>query len=460
MDEFDVICLGAGPAGEALARTLSGSGLHLALVEKDLVGGECAYWGCLPSKTLLRSAEVIAEAGRARDLAASRVDWAVDRPRVAARIAWMSREWDDSGALQALEKQGATVIRGEARLVAAAQVEVDGRRLRARRAVVIATGTRPAVPPVAGLDSVRAWTNREAVTAAELPRRLIVIGSGAVGVELGQGYARLGSAVHLVESAPRILALEEPEASASLAEALEKEGVQISAGARVSSVEASGEGVAVITSAGRIEGDRLLVATGRRPNTEVIDTAGSGVRLNRGFVATDPSTLAAGERIYAIGDVTGLGGFTHLSDYHGVIAGRRLRGDDARADHGAVPRVTFTDPEVASVGVAEAQARERGVNVFTVVQDVASTARGYIHGPPGGTIKLVADRDRGVLIGATIVSPRAGEMLSELTLAVKQGIPISVMADLIHPFPTFARVLQGMLARLDAGTRASGVASR
>ena len=460
MDEFDVICLGAGPAGEALARTLSGSGLHLALVERDLVGGECAYWGCLPSKTLLRSAEVIAEAGRARELAASRVDWAVDRTRVAARIAWMSREWDDSGALQALEKQGATVIRGEARLVAATEVEVDGRRLRARRAVVIATGTRPAVPPVPGLDSVQAWTNREAIKAAELPGRLVVIGSGAVGVELGQGYARLGSAVHLVESAPRILALEEPEASASLAEALQKEGVQISVGARVSSVEASGEGLAVVTSAGRIEGDRLLVATGRRPNTEVIDTERSGIRLNRGFVATDPATLAAGDRIYAIGDVTGLGGFTHLSDYHGVVAGSRLRGDDARADHGAVPRVTFTDPEVASVGMSEAQARERGVNVFTVAQDVASTARGYIHGPPGGTIKLVADRDRGVLIGATIVSPRAGEMLSELTLAVKQAIPISVMADVIHPFPTFARVLQGMLSRLDAGTRASGVASR
>jgi pyruvate/2-oxoglutarate dehydrogenase complex dihydrolipoamide dehydrogenase (E3) component len=454
MDEFDVICLGAGPAGEALARTLSGAGLSLAMIEKDLVGGECAYWGCLPSKTLLRSAEVIAEAGRARELAASHVDWTVDRPRIAARIAWMSRDWDDRGALEALEKQGATVIRGEARLTAPAEVEVDGRRLRAGKAVVIATGTRPSLPPIEGLDRVQAWTNREAVKASELPRRLVVIGSGAVGVELGQGYARLGCGVHLIEGAPRILAMEEPEASACLAHALEAEGIEVTTGARVESVDGSGQGVAVVTSGGRIAGDRLLVATGRRPNTEVIDASRAGITLDKGFVATDPASLSAADgRILAIGDVTGLGGFTHLSDYHGVIAGRRLKGEDARADHRAVPRVTFTDPEVASVGLSEAKARERGIEVACIAQEVATTARGYIHGPPGGVIKLVADRERGVLVGATIVSPRAGEILSELTLAIKQEIPVGVLADLIHPFPTFARVLQGMLAKLEAQSR-------
>ena len=453
MDEFDVICLGAGPAGEALTRTLSGSGLRLAVIEKDLVGGECPYWGCMPSKTLLRSAEVIAEAGRARELAASRVEWTVDRPRVAARIAWMTRDWDDRAALKALEDEGATVIRGEARLVGPRVVDVGGRSIRARTAVVIATGTRPAIPAIPGLDAVHPWTNRDAVKATELPGRLVIVGSGAVGVELAQGYARLGSQVHLVEAAPRILALEEPEASACLASAFQQEGIQVTTAAKVSRVEASGAGVAVVTDAGAIEGDRLLVATGRRPNTEVLDAEQAGITLSRGFVTVDPATLLAGEGIFAIGDVAGLGGFTHLSDYHGVVAGRRLRGDDARADHRAVPRVTFTDPEVASVGLGEQQARERGLTTVTAVRDVGATARGFIHGRPGGTIKLVADLDRSVLIGASIVSPRAGEILSELSLAVKHAIPLRVLADLIHPFPTFARVLQGLLAELEARTR-------
>ena len=453
MDEFDVICLGAGPAGEALTRTVSGSGLRLAVIEKDLVGGECPYWGCIPSKTLLRSAEAVAEAGRARELTASRVEWTVDRLRVAARIAWMAREWDDRAALKALEDKGATVIRGEARLAGPRQVEVLGRPIGARTAVVIATGTRPAMPAIPGLDAVKPWTNRDAVKATELPGRLVIIGSGAVGVELAQGYARLGSQVHLVEAAPRILALEEPEASACLAGALQQEGIQVTTAARVSRVEASGAGVALVTDSGAIEGDRLLVATGRRPNTEVLDAERAGITLSRGFVTVDPATLLAAEGIYAIGDVTGLGGFTHLSDYHGVVAGRRLRGDDARADHRAVPRVTFTDPEVASVGLGEQQARERGLPTVTAVADVGTTARGFIHGRPGGTIKLVADGERRVLIGASIVSPRAGEILSELSLAVKQAIPLRILADLIHPFPTFARVLQGLLAELDARTR-------
>ncbi|HYM50888.1 MAG TPA: NAD(P)/FAD-dependent oxidoreductase [Candidatus Limnocylindrales bacterium] len=460
-DEFDVICLGAGPAGEALTRTLEGKGLRLAIIEQDLVGGECAYWGCIPSKTLLRSAEVLAEAGRARQLSASAVEWTLDRPRIERRIAENSRHWDDRGAAQALERAGATVIRGEAHLTGRDVVEVGPRRLRARRAVVIATGTRPAVAPITGIDQVPYWTNREAIKATALPSRLIIVGSGAVGVELAQGYARLGSKVHLVEAAERILALEEPEASAGLARAFEQEGIEMTTGARISRVERGDGTLRVITETGVLEGDQLLVATGRRPNTGVIDAAASGVTIGpRGSLSTDPATLEAGERVFAIGDVTGLGGFTHLSDYHGVIAGRRLLGEDARADHRAVPRVTFTDPEVASAGQSEQQARAAGVDVVTVLHDVGDTARGFIHAGPGGCVKLIADRERGVLVGATIVSPRAGEMLSELTLAIKQAIPVRVLADLIHPFPTFSRILQGMLAELDARTRTTGAARR
>jgi pyruvate/2-oxoglutarate dehydrogenase complex dihydrolipoamide dehydrogenase (E3) component len=451
--EFDVICLGAGPAGEALTRTLAGSGLRLAVIEADLVGGECAYWGCIPSKTLLRSAEVIAEAGRARHLAASTVEWTVDRGRIAGRIAEHSRHWDDRSAAKALEDQGATVIRGTAQVTGPRVVAVDDRPIRARTAVVIATGTRPAVPPIPGLNAVEAWTNREAVTASTLPPRLVIIGSGAVGVELAQGYARLGSKVHLVEGAPRILALEDPQASDCLLRALEREGIRATTSARVIRVEAAVSGVRVATETGVIEGDQLLVATGRRPNTGGIDAA-AGLALDaRGFVVTDPDTLSAGQGTLAIGDVTGLGGFTHLADYHGVVAGRRLRGEAVRANHLAVPRVTFTDPEVAAVGMSEQQARDAGLEVASATQDLSQSARSSIHGEPGGFIKLIARADQGILLGATVVSPRGGEILSELTLAIKASIPISALADVIHPFPTFSRILQGMFAELEAKTR-------
>lgn len=450
MDEFDVICLGAGPAGEALVRTLKGSGMSVAVIERDLVGGECPYWGCMPSKTLLRSGEVIAEAGRARELAASRVEWVVDRDRVARRIAWMTRDWDDTLAAQALEKEGATVIRGEGRMTGPGEVDINGRRLLARTAVVIATGTRPATPRIPGLDRVPSWTNREAIKASRLPGRLVIIGSGAVGVELAQGYTRLGSAVHLVEHMPRIVGLEEEEASVALAEAFKHEGIAMSTGVTVTGVESTADGIRVKTDAGDVDGDQLLVAVGRAPNTEVIDPA-AGVRLTpKRFVAVDPATLIASPGIYAIGDVNGIGGFTHLSDYHGEIAGHHLRGIAVRADHRTVPRVTFTDPEIASVGMGEAQARATGIETLTAIRDVGTTARGYIHGVPGGMVKLTVDRERGVLVGATLVSSRAGEMLSELSLAIKLAVPISAMADLIHPFPTFSRLLQGMFAELAA----------
>jgi pyruvate/2-oxoglutarate dehydrogenase complex dihydrolipoamide dehydrogenase (E3) component len=394
-------------------------------VERELVGGECPYWGCVPSKTLLRSGETLEEAGRARKLAASRVEWDVDFPKVSKRVLWMARDLDDSRPAAALEATGAKLFRGEGMLVDLRTVHVGGEELVARKAVVIANGSTAAIPPIPGLETVHYWTNRQAAVPRELPARLAVLGGGAIGVELGQAFARLGSKVTVIEAGPRFLGLEEPEAGAALQPHLEADGVTLHIGDPCVAVEPHGDGVMVSLKSGTIiEADRLLVATGRRPNLE------------------------AHADVYGAGDITGLGGFTHLAYYHGQVVARRLRGEDARADHTAVPRVTFTDPEVASVGVSEAVAREHGIDVAVATADPGEAARGYIHDFHGGTLKLVADRGRGVLIGATMVTPRAGEILGELVLAVKVGTPVRALADVIHPYPAFNRILGATLGEL------------
>jgi pyruvate/2-oxoglutarate dehydrogenase complex dihydrolipoamide dehydrogenase (E3) component len=443
---FDVICIGAGPCGEAVATQLAGASLSLAVIEEHLVGGECPYWGCIPSKTLLRSAEVLKESERARELAASRVEWDVDFPKIARRTSWMARDLDDTRPAQAIQKH-ATLARGHGALVAAGRVDVDGVTLTARRGVVVCTGTSPAVPPVPGLDSVPYWTNREAVLTKELPPSLAVMGGGAVGVELAQAFARFGTHVTVVERGPRLAPTEEPEASDLLRTHLEADGVRVLTSAAVAAVEPSGSDVRlVVDGAQPVTAARLLVATGRKPNLAGFDLAAAGVRTGpRGWIEVDHASLLAAEGVWAGGDVNGIGGFTHLADYHGTVIGRALRGETRPANDVAVPRVTFTDPEVASVGRTEAQARELDVNVRVVSVDAAETARGYIHGFKGGLVKLVVDTDRDVLAGATIVSPRAGEIIGELTLALRAAVPVSVLADTIHAFPTFSRVLQGAL---------------
>jgi pyruvate/2-oxoglutarate dehydrogenase complex dihydrolipoamide dehydrogenase (E3) component len=446
--EFDVVCLGGGVAGEAIAGGLQGSGLSFAVVERELVGGECPYWGCIPSKTLLRSGETLTEADRARDLAASRVDWELDFPKISKRTLWMARDLDDTRAAAALEATGAKLMRGEGKLIDPHTVEVGGERLIARRAVVIANGSTAAIPSIPGLQAITYWTNRHAAVPRELPISLVVLGGGAIGVELGQAFARFGAKVNVVEAGPRILGLEEPEASAALAPHLEADGITVTAGDPCVGIEAAPAGVLVRLKSGfTIEAERLLVATGRRANFEAWQESGVP-KTERGWLKVDPTTLESAPGIYGAGDVTGIGGFTHLAYYHGQVVARRLRGEDARADHTAVPRVTFTDPEVASVGLSEAAAREKGIDVVVAAADPAESARGYIHDFHGGMLKLVGDRKRGVLIGATLVTPRAGEILGELVLAVKAGTPLKVLADVIHPFPAFNRVLGASLSEL------------
>jgi pyruvate/2-oxoglutarate dehydrogenase complex dihydrolipoamide dehydrogenase (E3) component len=437
--EFDVVCLGGGVAGEAIAGGLEGSGLTLAVVERELVGGECPYWGCIPSKTLLRSGETLTEADRARSLAASRVDWDLDFPKISKRVLWMARDLDDTRPAAALEATGATLVRGDGRLVDQRTVEVGGERYVARGAVVIANGSTASIPPIPGLDTVDYWTNRQAAVPRELPISIAVLGGGAIGVELGQAFARLGSKVTVIEAGSRFLALEEPEAGAALRPHLEADGIELVVGDPCVGVAKTPAGVVVnLKSGASIAAERLLVATGRRANFEAWEAAGLA-RTERGWLKVDPATLES---------APGVGGFTHLAYYHGQIVARRIRGGDARADHTAVPRVTFTDPEVASVGLSEAGARAKGIDVVIASADPAESARGYIHDFHGGMMKLVGDRKRGVLIGATLVSPRAGETLGELVLAIKLGTPLSVLADVIHPFPAFNRVLGAAFGEL------------
>src|SRR3954463_14358921 len=455
--EFDVVCLGGGVAGEAIAVGLHDTGLTLAVVERELVGGECPYWGCVPSKTLLRSAETLAEAGRARILAASRVEWTVDFPKISTRALWMARNLDDTRPAAAMTATGARLFRGEGKLTDPRTVAVDGEQLTARRAVVIANGSTAAVPRIPGLDTVEYWTNRQAAIPKELPVSLAILGGGAIGVELGQAFARLGCTVTVIEAGPTVLGLEEPEVGAALRPHLEADGMMLMVGDPCVGVEhplmgPSRERSAVVVhlkSGATVRADRLLVATGRRPNVEGWQAAGLA-RTERGWLKVDPVTLEACPGVFGAGDVTGLGGFTHLAYYHGQVIARRLRGIDAKADHAAVPRVTYTDPEIASVGLSEAAARASGIDVVVATADPAETARGYIHDFHRGALKLVADRHRGVLIGAPLVPPRAGEILGELMLAIKLAAPLSTLADVIHPFPAFNRVLGDSLGQLAA----------
>ena len=461
--EFDVVCLGGGVAGEAIAAGLQDSGLTLAVVERELVGGECPYWGCVPSKTLLRSGETLTEADRSRLLAASRVEWIVDFPKVSTRVLWMARNLDDSRPAAAMEATGARLFRGEGTLTNPRTIAVGSEQLVARRAVVIANGSTAAIPPIRGLDSVEFWTNRQAAIPRELPASLAILGGGAVGVELGQAFARLGCRVTIIEAGATFLGLEEPEAGAALRPHLEADGMMLMIGDPCVGVEPqsvvgpSHQRSSVIVhlkSGAVVRADRLLVATGRRPNAEAWSAAGLA-KTERGWLKVDPFTLEAQPGVFGAGDITGLGGFTHLAYYHGQVVAQRLRGVDAKADHTAVPRVTFTDPEVASVGLSEAAARARGIDVLVASVDPAQAVRGYIHDFHRGALKLVADGGRGVLVGATLVTPRAGEILGELVLAIKLGIPLKALADVIHPFPAFNRVLGESL-----GTLAANVARR
>jgi len=446
----DVVVLGMGPGGEDVAGRLAGAGLSVVGIEAGLVGGECPYWGCIPSKMMIRAAHTLAEARRVPGLAGTSTvipDWAP----VAARIRnEATHNWDDTVAVDRFVGTGGTFVRGRGRVVSTDTVEVDGHRYRAERGLVVATGTTPGVPPIPGLAETPYWTNHQAVEAAELPSSIIVLGGGAVGAELTQVYARFGVDVTIVEALDRLLPLEEPEAGRLLAEVFRSEGVDVVTGTAANDVSYDGKFRVELANGRELSAEQLLVATGRR-----VDLAGIGAD-NLGVDTTTARSLPVDDHlrvtdgVWAVGDVTGRGAFTHVAMYQARIAVADILGEPhTPADHAALPRVTFTDPEVGSVGLTAQAARDAGVDVALGHASVASTARGWLHEAGNdGFIQLVVDRSRGVLVGATAMGPNGGEVLGMLTLAVHARTPIEELVSMIYAYPTFHRGIEDALHSL------------
>jgi pyruvate/2-oxoglutarate dehydrogenase complex dihydrolipoamide dehydrogenase (E3) component len=451
-ERLDLIVIGMGVGGEELAGRAAEAGLEVLGVERRLLGGECPYWGCIPSKMMVRAANALAETGRVAKLAGratAEPSWAP----VAARVREATANWDDRAAVERFEGKGGRFLRGQARVVGQDAIEVDGARFEARRGMVIATGGEPASPPIDGLDEVGFWTNREAIEADELPRSLVVLGAGAIGLELAQAFHRFGTAITMIEMAPQALPEEEPENAEAIGEVLREEGIALHTGVSARSVERRQDGGVVVhlSDGTRVEGERLLVATGRRSDLRSLGVDAAGLDPEARAVGVDEH-LRAAPGIWSIGDVTGKGAFTHMAIYQARIAADDVLGHDhPPADYSAVPRVTFTDPELASVGMSEARALQAGYRVRTGVATTASSARGWIHGPGAehGVSKLVADADDGVLLGGSVMGPSAGEVVGLLVLAVRERVPIERLRELIYPYPTFTRGLEGALEQLD-----------
>jgi pyruvate/2-oxoglutarate dehydrogenase complex dihydrolipoamide dehydrogenase (E3) component len=447
--EVDVVLLGVGTGGELAARRLARAGLRVAAVESRLVGGECPFWGCTPSKLLIRSSNALAEARVAARLS-GRVE--VVEPSLApagARIREANHDWDDEEAHAGpLVEEGVLLVRGRGRLDGPGRVRVETEDgpvlLVGRRGVVLNTGASPAVPPVDGLAGTPYWTNREAVHVEEVPSSLAVLGGGNIGAELTQVFARMGTRVTLLEQGERILSGEEPESSAVVTQVLRDEGVDVRTGVSVHRVTHEAGRFVLDVDGDLLEVERLLVAAGRSPNLEDIGLETVGLDPDARTVDVD-ERCRAGERLWAVGDITGRGPFTHVSLYQGEIVVRDLLDQDGPwGEYHAVSRVTFTEPEVGSVGMTEAQAREAGITVAVGTADVGSSSRGWIH-ECSGVVKVVADATSGVVVGASTVAPYGGEVLGLLSTAVHARLTVPVLRRMHFAYPTFHRVVEQAL---------------
>ncbi|QYN35844.1 NAD(P)/FAD-dependent oxidoreductase [Pseudonocardia sp. DSM 110487] len=455
MTEVDVIVIGGGPVGENAADYAVRAGLSALIVESELLGGECSFWACIPSKVLLRTGHAVAAVRR---LPGTTVDF--EPAAVLARRDSFTHDWDDESQVQWATGTGIRVLRGQGRLVGERAVEVDGpagrETLVARKAVVVCTGSVPTTPPVPGLDSVRTWGSREATSAKEVPPRLGVLGGGVVGSEMAQAFRRLGSEVVLLQRGPRLLPGMEPFAGERVAAAMREEGVDVRLEHKLESVAAVGDQIELRTSDGTVVVDELLVATGRRPNTASIGVESVGLEPGKPLVVDDTGLVGGveGQWLYAAGDVTGRALLTHQGKYAGRIVGAaigaRARGEEfdtrpwgehvSTADHSAVPQVVFTDPEVTSAGRTEAQARAAGIDVRVVDIPIAVAGSSLQADGYDGAARMVVDAERGVLVGVTFVGQDVAEMIHAATIAIVGEVPLDRLWHAVPAFPTMSEV--------------------
>jgi pyruvate/2-oxoglutarate dehydrogenase complex dihydrolipoamide dehydrogenase (E3) component len=442
-DRFDAVILGAGPGGEVALNTLLKAGKRVALVENTVIGGECSNWGCIPSKTLLRPTELEGTCERAAGVDTPGLDF----EGLSAYRDYMVSSHDDSKRVAGYENRGVTVIKETGRIAGSGRVEANGHVLETD-AIIVATGAEAVLPPIPGLAEAGYWTNREATDVTEIPESVAVIGGGVVGIELGQFLARFGARVTIVQGPSRLADREAPEIGDALVEILESDGVELRLGVHATAARVeNGEKVVVLDDGSEARGAELLVATGRRPRTDIgLETV--GIEPGRRGIAIDERCRAA-EGVWAIGDVTGTAAFTHVAKYQARIAVADILGKPAKADYRAVPRVIFTDPEVAAVGLTEEQAHERGIDAASATIDLpTSIARPYtFQERPTGTFGVIADREREVLVGAWAVAPLAGEWIHSAVLAIRAEVPLSVLADTIWQFPTFSEAF-GVAVRM------------